>query len=62
MIEGSGMDGNTSILHALVLELQGKTTITGSFPRKVAAPVSREQFFREIERYSQTTDFMGGNY
>lgn len=40
MIEGSGMDGNTSIVDALVQELQGKTTVTESFPRKVAAPVS----------------------
>lgn len=58
MIQRNGMDGNTLILDALVRELQRKTTVTGSFSRKVAAPVSNEQFFRQIERSDHTSESM----
>ena len=41
------MEKSTSTLEARVWELQGKTTKEGGSPRRVAAPVSSEQFPRQ---------------
>ncbi|KAK4824753.1 hypothetical protein QYF61_018225 [Mycteria americana] len=51
---------STSTLEARVRELQGETITQGGSSRKIAAPVSSEQFPRQSRRADLTPDFNKG--
>ncbi|KAK4821934.1 hypothetical protein QYF61_004938 [Mycteria americana] len=53
---------STSTLEARARELQGKTITKGGSSRKIAAPVSSEQFLRQSRRADLTSDLNKGNF